>query len=35
MVKLRMIKVGDNYGVKRNDGVVVGPTVQKWVLVLK
>jgi len=31
MVKLKMTKLGDDYEVRRNDEVVVGPTVQKWV----
>ena len=35
MVKLQMIEVGDDYKLRRNDGVIVGPTVQKWVLVLR
>jgi len=34
MVKLQMIKVGDDYEVRRNDEVVVGPMVLKWVLIL-
>jgi len=35
MVKLQMTEVGDDYEVRRNDEVVVGPTVQNWVLVLR
>ena len=30
-----MIEVGDDYEVRRNDGLKVGPMVQKEVLVLR
>jgi len=32
VVKLWMIEVGDDYEVRRNDGVLVGPMVQKWLV---
>lgn len=35
MVKLCMIEVGNDYKVRKNDGVIVGPTVQKEVLILR
>jgi len=35
MVKLQRKEVGDDYDVRWNDGLIVGPTVQKEVLVLR
>lgn len=35
MAKIWRIGVGDNYEVRWNDGLIVGPTVQKEVLVLR
>ena len=35
MVKLQRNEVGDDYEGRRNDEVVVGPMVQRWVLVLQ